>query len=170
MASAAASFPRLPFHERFTERLSKHVEAAAALAASRGAPQMRSEHLLVSMISESDPILVAAMKGMDVSLEKFRENLEGSIRSSATTAGNSPGCSVDIERAMHCSESLARHYGMPLISGEVVVLAMTVATTGSVPEILARTGIEAKALRSEILDLLGVTMERQPPADALKLA
>jgi ATP-dependent Clp protease ATP-binding subunit ClpC len=140
--------------ERMTDR-ARHVMALAEQEARRrGAAAVESEHVLLGLALEGSGVAAHVLRYVGASAEKIAQELPAVVPAPANASGPLPWA-VGTEQAVARAHEELVPLGHNYVGTEHLVLGVVQAGKGMVPEVLARLGVAAEAVRRQVYDLLG---------------
>ncbi|MBO0772327.1 MAG: ATP-dependent Clp protease ATP-binding subunit [Actinobacteria bacterium] len=153
-----------PPFSRFTLRARNAVGAARAEARGLGSPELRTEHLLLGLLTEPDGLAAKAIVALGADPDQVRDQL-GAPRS-APPAG--PGdssrdripVSAQVKRALELTLQQALALGHNYIGTEHLLLGL-IAEQGTAAQALARLGITAERAREWVTGAIAETIASQ---------
>jgi ATP-dependent Clp protease ATP-binding subunit ClpA len=147
-------------HERFSDR-ARHAMALANLEAGRlGHDDLRPAHLMLGLIAEGECIATAALRVLDVDLERVR--VEVNTRMEKGHAEGSAGHRAhtdELRAVINLAILEARKFKHRYVGTEHLILGL-LAHGQSIPaQVLADQGVNLEQLREKTLALLGSAVD-----------
>lgn len=136
--------------ERYTESARRAVFFARFEASQFGCPQIETEHLLLGLLREDEPLAVRFL-GSRASVESIRREIEDQplLRKSSPSEADppfSPECGRALERAAAEADRLGRRR----IGTEHLLLALLQEDAGFAGQLLREQGLTLEAVRDQI--------------------
>ncbi len=142
---------------RYTEKAQEALLRAQGLANERGNPQIEPEHLLLSLLEQSDGVAPQVVLRAGVDPQRLRTDLESALqrkpqaRGAAAQAGLSPALSRILQAAEREAGALRDDY----VSAEHLLLAMADSSAGDVARFLAAQGIDRETVLRALTSIRG---------------
>ncbi|MGC9469610.1 MAG: ATP-dependent chaperone ClpB [Anaerolineae bacterium] len=142
---------------RYTEKTQQALIRAQRLAEEHGNPQIDSEHLLLSLLEQSDGVVPRVVLELGGDPQRLRMDLEQMVgrkpqaRGSAAQVGVSPAVSRILQSAEREAEGLRDEY----VSTEHVLLAMADTSAGDISRFLAAQGINREGVLRALTNIRG---------------
>jgi ATP-dependent Clp protease ATP-binding subunit ClpC len=140
--------------ERMTGRARRVMALAEQEGRRRGAATVEPEHVLLGLAQEGDGLAANVLRSLGASAERLSQELPA--QQSALDCGTEPlpwsaGTEKVVAQALAELLPLDHHY----VGTEHLVLAVVQASPGPVSDVLARLGVAAESVRSEVYNILG---------------
>ncbi len=140
--------------EQFTEKAKRVLFLARYEATQRGAPFIGSDHLLIGLLREDDPLVRELFHRGSISVDLLRSELE----SSPGGAGDvSRGVDIpygeDARRVLECAVEEARGLGSPSVDVEHLLLGLIRVDDAPAGRMLAERGMRLYTVREDIVNL-----------------
>jgi ATP-dependent Clp protease ATP-binding subunit ClpB len=143
--------------ERFTQKAQEALAAAQSLAAQYSHQQIEPEHLLAVLCNQTDGLLPPLLKGMNVSRDELRRNIESHLRTIPQVSGAAGGqayISQRLNRILTGAEAQAKRFKDDYTSVEHLLLAM-VEDSGACGRILKDAGVTKDGLLKALQTVRG---------------
>jgi len=153
--------------ERFTERAIRVIMAAQDEARRLGAGFVGSEHLLLGMLREGEPVVFKTLEFFRVDPQIVKERIEEEILPEMLVP--SPGPEVpfnaQVKKVIELAWEEARSLGHSYVGVEHLFLGILREGTGISGKVLGDLGITAAAAKGRVVQLLGEVMayQKKPP-------
>ena len=115
------------------------------------------EHILIALFNDEDSVASRIMKNLGINFERFKQELEESVRITGTTIilGKVP-ISARYKKVVEYSKDEAKKLNNSYIGTEHLLLAIFREGSCAGLKSLTKVGIDYKVIRNEILRVLGV--------------
>ncbi len=158
---------KAPMFERFTDRIRKVMELANGEAHRFKHEYIGTEHILLGLIKEGSGVGAAALKALDVDLDKARQGVERFVRpgSASLPFGRlplTPRATAAVEQAIKEAKGLSHNY----VGTEHMLLAILHERDGVAAQVLRDLGVNLDDARRQVLIVLGsdgATVEKLCP-------
>ncbi|MFO7263038.1 MAG: ATP-dependent Clp protease ATP-binding subunit ClpC [Bacillaceae bacterium G1] len=139
---------------RFTERAQKVLGLAQEEALRLGHHNTGTEHILLGLIREEEGIAARALKGLGLSLEKIRSEVESLI---GRGEGQTPPIPYTprAKKVIELSMDEARKLGHTYVGTEHILLGLIREGEGVAARVLNNLGVSLNKARQQVLQLLG---------------
>jgi hypothetical protein len=143
----------LPWLERFTVRARRSISAAADEARRLNHEHVKTEHLLLGLLSERDSLAVKALEMCGHKAEATRAAVEAKLQPGAEPPAYGGGFAPDAMHALHRTMSEALRLGHNYIGTEHVLLVL-VQEEGTAGETLRGLGLSHEQLEQAVVEVL----------------
>ena len=147
---------RSAMYERFTDRARKVMQLANHEAQRFNRACIDTEQILVALMKEGEGVAAVVLKGLGISLQKIRGEIEKIVPSGPDRVlmGRMPltaHATQIIENAQKEAAELQHSY----IGTEHLLLGLTLQKEGVAAKVLANLGVKLDDIHREVLNLLG---------------
>ncbi|MFC1568138.1 ATP-dependent Clp protease ATP-binding subunit [Candidatus Margulisiibacteriota bacterium] len=153
--------------ERFTERAVRVIMASQEEARRLGASFVGSEHLLLGMLREGEPIVLKTLEHYKVDASTIRELIEERAKEqpAAKKLGPELPFNAQVKKVIELAWDEARGLGHSYVGVEHLFLGIIREGTGLSGEILDELGITIASAKNNIVTVLGevTTFQRKVP-------
>jgi four helix bundle protein len=151
-------------YERFTDRARKVMALANQEAQRFNHEYIGTEHILLGLVKEGSGVGATVLKNLGANLPTLRAEVEKLVRSGPDmiTAGKlpqTPRAKRVIEYAIEEARALNHNY----VGTEHILLGLIREGDGIAAQVLTNLGFKVEDVRREVLKLLGVSEEQEPP-------
>ncbi len=150
--------------DRLTLKVQEAVQGAQTLARDRGHQQVEPEHMLLTMLSVSEDIIVPILQKLGVNVGRLQSDLERELGRKPKVSGAGAGqvyMSSQFSEMMDQAEQEAKAMQDEYVSMEHVLMAMA-AKSGSVADILKRLGVRREDIFKVLKDIRGTQRVTDP--------
>lgn len=109
---------------KFTQKSMEVVQQCEKIAMDYGHQEIDQEHLLYSLITVEDSLILKLLKKMDITTEVFQAQVEGKLKKRPKVSGGQVYISNDLNKVLIYAEDEARHMGDEYVSVEHLFLSM----------------------------------------------
>jgi len=146
-------------YEKFTDRARKVMRLANEEARSKNHESIGSKDVLVGLMKEGGGVAANVLKYLDVDLSQIRPEVEKLGRSEPNTTTCELPQSAETKQIVEYSMEEARHLNHNYVGTEHLLLGLLRVEGGAAAHALVGLGLRLKAVRSEVLNLLGCCIE-----------
>lgn len=158
-------------YERFTDRARKVMQLANMEAQRLNHEYIGTEHLLLGLIKESNGVATTVLHNLGLNLDQCRAECLKLVQPGpdVVTMGRLPmtprtkGC---IEKAIQWARDLSHNH----VGTEHLLLGLVSETEGVAAQVLLNFGVKLETVKSEVLNLLGITKETRKERLQTKVA
>jgi len=140
--------------ERFTERAREVVVLAQGEARALKHNYIGTEHLLLGLLREEEGLAARVLASLDVDVEDVRADVARIVGMGDEIATGQIPFTPRAKKVLELSMREALHLGHEYIGTEHVLLGLVRENEGVGARILLDFGVDAEALRHEIIDML----------------
>ena len=126
---------------RFTQKSMQAVEGCERLAYEYGNQEIEQEHLLYSLLTIEDSLILKLVEKMGIQKEHFLNRVEASLRARVKVQGGKVFMGQYLNKVLITAEDEAKHLGDEYVSVEHIMLAMINNPNKGVGEIFTEYGI-----------------------------
>ena len=109
---------------KFTQKSMQAVENCEKLAYEYGNQEIEQEHLLYSLLTIEDSLILKLIEKMEINKEHFMGNVQGALSRRTKVQGGQVYIGQDLNKALICAEDEAKALGDEYVSVEHLFLAM----------------------------------------------
>jgi len=109
---------------RFTQKSLEVVQRCEKIALDYGHQEIDQEHLLYSLITVEDSLILKLLKKMDINSEVFLAQVEGKLRKRPKVSGGQVYIGNDLNKVLIYAEDEAKHMGDEYVSVEHLFLSI----------------------------------------------
>lgn len=109
---------------KFTQKSMEVVQQCEKIAMDYGHQEIDQEHLLYSLITVEDSLILKLLKKMDITTEVFGAQIEGILKKRPKVSGGQVYISNDLNKVLIYAEDEAKHMGDEYVSVEHLFLSM----------------------------------------------
>jgi len=153
--------------ERFTEKAIRIIMAAQEEAKRLGSPFVGTEHLLLGMLREGEPIVIKTLEYYKVDAKTIKERIEVGLmdEQQGEKDGSEIPFNAQVKSVIELAWDEARGLGHSYVGVEHLFLGILRAEKGVVGDILAELDITISSAKSRIITVLGEvgTYQKQMP-------
>jgi ATP-dependent Clp protease ATP-binding subunit ClpA len=151
-------------YERFTDRARKVMQLANQEAQRFNHEYVGTEHILLGLVKEGSGVAASVLKSLDVDLRKIRLEVEKIVQAGPdmVTTGKlskTPRAEKVIEYSIQEARTLNHNY----VGTEHLLLGLLHEQEGVAAQVLMNLGLELKAVREEVLTVLGANSDVSNP-------
>jgi ATP-dependent Clp protease ATP-binding subunit ClpC len=140
--------------EQFTEKAKRVLFLARYEATQRGAPVIGTEHILIGLLREDDPLVRELFHRSNISVDLLRTELENR---QGNMLGGSRGIDIpfgeDVKRVLECAQEEARGLMSPSVDVEHLLLGLIRVDDAPAGRTLAERGMRLYTVREDIINL-----------------
>ncbi|UCF67146.1 MAG: ATP-dependent Clp protease ATP-binding subunit [Acidobacteriota bacterium] len=140
--------------EQFTEKAKRVLFLARYEATQRGAPVIGTEHVLIGLLREDDPLVRELFHRSNISVDLLRSEMES--RQSGLIQG-SRGVDIpfseEAKRVLECAQEEARAIMSPTVDVEHVLLGLIRVDDAPAGRLLGERGMRLYTVREDIINL-----------------
>ena len=126
---------------KFTQKSLEAVERCQKLAYEYGNQEIEQEHLLYSLLTIDDSLILKLIEKMDIHKEHFLKNVEKALDKRVKVQGGELQVGRDLNKALLSAEDEAKQLGDEYVSVEHIFLAMIRYPNTAVKELFKEYGI-----------------------------
>lgn len=126
---------------KFTQKSMQAVEQSEKLAYDYGNQEIEQEHLLYSLLTIEDSLILKLIEKMEINKEHFLDRVEQALAKRVKVQGGQVYIGQDLNKALISAEEEAKRLGDEYISVEHLFLAMLEHPSKTVKEIWREYGI-----------------------------
>ncbi len=140
--------------EQFTEKAKRVLFLARYEATQRGAPFIGTDHLLIGLLREDDPLVRELFHRSNISVDLLRSELEnGQGGVGDVSRGVDIPYGDDARRVLECAQEEARGLGSPSVDVEHLLLGLIRVDDSPAGRMLAERGMRLYTVREDIVNL-----------------
>ncbi len=141
--------------EQFTEKAKRVLFLARYEATQRGAPVIGTEHMLIGLLREDDPLVRELFHRSNISVDLLRTEMESRQNSSNRGAGRGVDIpfSEEAKRVLECAQEEARGMMSPTVDVEHLLLGLIRVDDAPAGRVLAERGMRLYTVREDIRNL-----------------
>jgi ATP-dependent Clp protease ATP-binding subunit ClpB len=134
--------------EKLTVKSQEAIQAAAAMAAENGNPEVLPMHLLAALLEDREGVVLPVLEGVGVRVQELLAGVNAAIAKlpKVTGAGAQPGMSSALQRVLDNAFKEAEGFKDEYVSTEHLLLALTEAKGDPVRDALAAMGANHEAV------------------------
>lgn len=139
--------------QKFTEKTRSYIQQAQTLAMRHDNQSLEPEHLLKVMIDDHQGSVVKLVQEAGGDIGRLHADVDYALSKLPNVTGSGAGqlrLSTDLMKILDEAESTAKKSGDAFVSGEMVLLAMSLAKAAHIAEILADCGLDAHKINAAI--------------------
>jgi ATP-dependent Clp protease ATP-binding subunit ClpC len=141
--------------EHFTEKAKRVLFLARYEATQRGAPVIGTEHILVGLLREDDPLVRELFHRSSISVDLLQSELES--RSGGTMPKGTRGVDIpfseESKRVLECAQEEARGIMSPMVDVEHLLLGLVRVDDAPAGRMLTERGMRLYTVREDIINL-----------------
>lgn len=126
---------------KFTQKSMEAVEGCQKLAYEYGNQEIEQEHLLYSLLTIEDSLILKLIEKMEINKEHFLGRVENALSKRVKVQGGELRVGADLNKALLTAEEEAKRLGDEYVSVEHLVLAMLAHPNPAIKEIWKEYGI-----------------------------
>jgi ATP-dependent Clp protease ATP-binding subunit ClpC len=153
--------------ERFTERAVRVIMASQEEAGRLGSSFVGSEHLLLGMLREGEPIVLKTLEHFKIDARTLKERIEGGLKEQPAEKKLGPELpfNAQVKKVIELAWDEARGLGHSYVGVEHLFLGIIREGTGVVGEVLRELGITIASAKNRIVTVLGevATYQKKMP-------
>jgi len=148
--------------ERFTDRARKVMALANQEAQRFNHEYVGTEHVLLGLVKEGQGVAANVLHNLGIDLKKIRLEVEKIVKSGPdmVTMGKLPQ-TPRAKKVLEFAIEEARNLGHNYVGTEHLLLGLLRENEGVAAQVLMNLGLKLDDVRSEVLNILGTTMEGQ---------
>ena len=148
--------------ERFTDRARKVMALANQEAQRFNHEYVGTEHVLLGLVKEGQGVAANVLHNLGIDLKKIRLEVEKIVKSGPdmVTMGKLPQ-TPRAKKVLEFAIEEARNLGHNYVGTEHLLLGLLRENEGVAAQVLMNLGLKLDDVRSEVLSILGTTMEGQ---------
>ncbi len=142
--------------EKFTERSRGFVQAAQAAALRQGHQQITPEHLLKTLLDDSEGLAANLIRAAGGDPGRALEAVDAALDKLPRVEGSGAGqayLGAELARLFEQAETIAKKAGDSYVTAERLLLALAMASGTAAARALADAGVTAQSLNAAINDL-----------------
>jgi ATP-dependent Clp protease ATP-binding subunit ClpB len=141
---------------RYTEKAQEALLQAQGLAGEYSHGQIEGEHLLLSLLRQSDGVVPQVMQGLGLQPESLAHQLEGELsRKPRVYGATQASLSREMQQTLERAEKLAREMHDDFVSTEHLLLALSEDRAGNVARFLQGQGLTRDAILRALAGIRG---------------
>ena len=141
--------------EKLTTKAQESIANAQSLAGGKGHPEILAQHLLSSLLDESDGIVRPLLEKSGVPLSQLADMVESELgRLPSTSGGSSPNISGEIQKLFEAAAGHAQKMQDEFISTEHLLLALMSSKTQA-QRILELNAVDEKTILEALKEVRG---------------
>ncbi|MBQ3545867.1 MAG: type VI secretion system ATPase TssH, partial [Lachnospiraceae bacterium] len=140
---------------KFTQKSMEAVNRCEKLAYEFGNQQIDEEHLLYSLITIEDSLILKLIERMEINKEHFINNVHGCLEKLVKVSGGDLRISNDLNKVLINAEDEAKTMGDEYISVEHLFLAMIKYPNKNIKEIFREYGIDKERFLQALATVRG---------------
>jgi ATP-dependent Clp protease ATP-binding subunit ClpB len=142
---------------RYTEKAQEALAQAQSLASEHSHGQIEGEHLLLSLLRQSDGVVPLVVQGLGLQPETLAQQMEGELARKPQVYGSTTqvGLSRELQRTLQQAEKLTKEMRDDFVSTEHLVLALTEDGAGNVARFLQGYGLTKDAILRALAGIRG---------------
>jgi ATP-dependent Clp protease ATP-binding subunit ClpB len=142
---------------RYTEKAQEALVQAQSLAGEYRHGQIEGEHLLLSLLRQSDGVVPQIVQGLGLQPVVLAQTLEGELARKPQVYGGATqaGLSTELQRTVQRSEKLAAEMRDDFVSTEHLLLALTEDRAGNAARLLQGHGLTKDAILRALTGIRG---------------
>ena len=150
--------------DRFTIKAQEALQSAHTLASEFQSPELNVEHLMLSLINQTDGIVTPILQKLGVDTQVIISNLEEKIQQSPKVAGVSSEQRISLalqsilDTAMKEATTLKDEY----VSTEHLLIACSESKQSDVGQILREVGVTKDKILAALVDIRGTQRITDP--------
>jgi ATP-dependent Clp protease ATP-binding subunit ClpC len=142
--------------ERFTERAVRAIMSAQEEAKRLGSSFVGSEHLLLGMLREREPIIIKTLDHFQFEVAALKEQIESEIPpEAALPPGPEIPFNANVKKVIELAWDEARALGHSYVGVEHLFLGILRENSGVVGRVLTQQGITTASAKEYIISVLG---------------
>ncbi len=126
---------------KFTQKSMEAVEGCQKLAYEYGNQEIEQEHLLYSLLTIEDSLILKLIEKMEIQKEHFCNRVEEALRKRVKVQGGELHVGADLNKALLSAEDEAKRLGDEYVSVEHLFLAMIQHPNKAIKDIFKEYGI-----------------------------
>ena len=142
------------FEQRFTERGREVLKLALTEASHFNHDHIDPAHLLVGLFQEERGVAAQALTASGLTLEAVRERI-GRILGYGEEDGGAKPLTLRAKKILDLALGATSRLGDERVDTEHLLLALASEPEGTAAEVLADLGVGQRALRAEVMSLIG---------------
>ncbi len=145
-------------YEKFTERAKRVMQLANQEAQRFNHEYIGTEHILLGLVKVGAGVAYSVLRNMDVDLRKVRLSVEELVQSGPEmiTMGRLPQ-TAHAKKVLEFADEERSNFAHNFLGTEHLILGLLREQNGIGAQVLMNNGLELKAVREAVLDLLGTT-------------
>jgi ATP-dependent Clp protease ATP-binding subunit ClpB len=143
--------------DKMTRKSQEAMQAAASMAERRGNPSVEPEHLLISLIQQSEGIIPRLLERAEVSTKALMVDLDTKLEKLPRVSGEgiTVAASQRLMRIFGGSEEETRKLGDTYISTEHFLLAMLHSSDSELSSLFKKNNVKIKNIEKALADMRG---------------
>ena len=126
---------------KFTQKSMEAVERCQKLAYEYGNQEIEQEHLLYSLLTIEDSLILSLIEKMEIHKEHFVDRVENALSRRVKVQGGELRVGADLNKVLISAEEEAKHLGDEYVSVEHLFLALLAYPNKAIKEIFTEYGI-----------------------------
>jgi ATP-dependent Clp protease ATP-binding subunit ClpB len=142
---------------RYTEKAQEALARAQSLAGEYSHGQIEGEHLLLSLLRQSDGVVPLIVQGLGLQSEMLAQQIEGELARKPQVYGGTAqvGLSQELQRTLQRAEKIAQEMHDDFVSTEHLLLVLTEDRAGNVARLLQSYGLTKDAVLRALAGIRG---------------
>jgi ATP-dependent Clp protease ATP-binding subunit ClpB len=142
---------------RYTEKAQEALARAQSLAGEYSHGQIEGEHLLLSLLRQSDGVVPLIVQGLGLQSEMLAQQIEGELARKPQVYGGMAqvGLSQELQRTLQRAEKIAQEMHDDFVSTEHLLLVLTEDRAGNVARLLQSYGLTKDAVLRALAGIRG---------------
>ena len=136
---------------KFTQKSMEAVKNCENLAYEYGNQQIEQEHMLYSLLTIEDSLILKLITKMNIQKELFLDEVAGAIQKLPKVSGGQLYISNDLNKVLICAEDEAKGMGDQYVSVEHLFLAMLKQPSKALKELFRSYGITRENFFNSII-------------------
>ncbi|MGN0377883.1 MAG: ATP-dependent chaperone ClpB [Suilimivivens sp.] len=126
---------------KFTQKSMEAVEGCQKLAYEYGNQEIEQEHLLYSLLTMEDSLILKLIEKMEINTQYFTNKVEEAISKRTKVQGGQPYVGQDLNKVLISAEDELKNFGDEYVSVEHLFLAMIKHPNKAIKELFKEFGI-----------------------------
>lgn len=139
--------------QKFTEKSRAYIQQAQTLAMRRDNQSLEPEHMLKVMVDDAEGLVVAIIQEAGGDVGRLHADTDYALSKLPTVTGAGAGqlrLSTDLGKILEEAEALSKKAGDAYVSGEMILLAMSLAKAAHIAEVLGDSGLTSEKINEAI--------------------
>ena len=129
-------------NDKFTKKSIEAYNGAISLATENGNPEVCAEHLLYTLIKDSDGLIYGILKNMGVDLQKLLDDTQKTIdRISKVSGGSGPYLSRNLNAVLRFAENFAKSMKDEFVSVDHLFMGLIEKAESNLKDLLQKHGV-----------------------------
>jgi ATP-dependent Clp protease ATP-binding subunit ClpC len=147
--------------EKFTDRARLVVVLAQEEARTLNHDYIGTEHILLGLIHEDEGVAARAIKGLGISLDAVRQQVEEMIGPGRTSPGGQIPFTPRAKKVLELSLREALHQGHNYIGTEHILLGLLREGEGVAAQVLVKLGADLNRVRQQVHQLISASGDQE---------